>query len=222
MLLTDVSELTKGSLVSVLIQCDINISKNCQKQFTRHYRDYLKYRKDKLDSCYCCSQTNRPSRKVNNVNCSFCQKSIHIKPSKIKEINWCSRECFKKLREPNKQTKQERYEKFKLRKKNNFLINLKASVRRRVALALESKKFKKKSKIADILGCNISQLKEHLEKLFKPGMTWENRGFYGWHIDHIIPLASAKTEDEMLKLCHYTNLQPLWAKENRIKGCKLG
>lgn len=50
-------------------------------------------------------------------------------------------------------------------------------------------------------------------------MTWENRG--EWHIDHIIPLASASTEEELLALCHYTNLQPLWAFDNLSKGAKI-
>jgi hypothetical protein len=50
-------------------------------------------------------------------------------------------------------------------------------------------------------------------------MTWENQG--KWHIDHIIPLSSAKTEKEMYKLCHYTNLQPLWAFDNLSKGSKI-
>jgi hypothetical protein len=52
-------------------------------------------------------------------------------------------------------------------------------------------------------------------------MTWDNYGVGGWEIDHIIPLASAKTEEEVYKLCHYTNLQPLWANENFKKGKKI-
>jgi hypothetical protein len=46
-------------------------------------------------------------------------------------------------------------------------------------------------------------------------MNWNNHG--KWHIDHMIPISSAKNEEEVLKLNHYTNLQPLWAKENLIK-----
>jgi hypothetical protein len=52
-------------------------------------------------------------------------------------------------------------------------------------------------------------------------MSWDNYGFYGWHIDHVIPLSSAKTEEEVYKLCHYTNLQPLWAEDNLKKGSKI-
>jgi hypothetical protein len=67
-----------------------------------------------------------------------------------------------------------------------------------------------------------------LEDKFQPWMTWENRGLYngelsyGWDIDHIIPISSAKTEEEIIKLNHYSNLQPLCSKINRdIKKDKL-
>ena len=50
-------------------------------------------------------------------------------------------------------------------------------------------------------------------------MSWDNRN--KWHIDHVIPLSSANTEEEVLNLCHYTNLQPLWVKENLEKSNKL-
>ena len=50
-------------------------------------------------------------------------------------------------------------------------------------------------------------------------MCWENRN--EWHIDHIIPLSSSKTEEDVFKLCHYTNLQPLWVNENLQKSNKI-
>jgi hypothetical protein len=69
----------------------------------------------------------------------------------------------------------------------------------------------------------LDQLVKHLEKQFKNGMTWENRGFNGWHIDHIIPISSFDLTDiEQQKICfHYSNLQPLWAKENILKSNKI-
>ena len=57
--------------------------------------------------------------------------------------------------------------------------------------------------------------------MFDERMSWENHGAKTWHIDHIIPLASAKTEEEVFLLCHYTNLQPLWWSDNLSKGSKL-
>jgi hypothetical protein len=78
---------------------------------------------------------------------------------------------------------------------------------------------KKKSKTFDILGCSPYFLKEHLEKQFMNGMTWDNRN--EWHIDHIIPLSYAKTEEEVYGLCHYSNLQPLWAQDNLKKSNKI-
>ena len=70
------------------------------------------------------------------------------------------------------------------------------------------------------LGCTIPELKQYLESKFQEGMTWENWGVHGWHIDHIIPLSSfdLTCREQFLKVCHYTNLQPLWAKDNLSKG----
>jgi len=73
----------------------------------------------------------------------------------------------------------------------------------------------------EIVGGTPEIIKEHIEKQFRDGMTWDNYGFRGWHIDHIIPLSSANTEEEVYKLCHYTNLQPLWANENYKKSNKI-
>jgi hypothetical protein len=70
------------------------------------------------------------------------------------------------------------------------------------------------------LGCSVDELKIHLEKQFLDGMSWSNHG--EWHIDHIKPLAKFDLKDkkQLLIACHYTNLQPLWAKENIIKSNK--
>jgi hypothetical protein len=84
----------------------------------------------------------------------------------------------------------------------------------------------KKSKFfntIELLGCSIEEFTLYLEKLFKPGMSWKNYGRNGWHLDHIIPCAHFILSDpEQQKLCfHYTNLQPMWAKENLIKGAQI-
>jgi hypothetical protein len=79
--------------------------------------------------------------------------------------------------------------------------------------------FTKRSRTFQLVGCGWDELKKRIENQFVDGMTWENR--YLWHIDHIVPLSSAKTVEELEKLCHYTNLQPLWASDNMSKGAKL-
>jgi hypothetical protein len=103
----------------------------------------------------------------------------------------------------------------KQRKKEDILFRLKTNIRTSVNRYL---KYKSKHTF-DIVGCTPQFLKEHLEAQFIDGMTWENRS--EWHIDHIIPLSSAKTEDEVYMLCHYKNLQPLWAEDNLKKSNKI-
>ncbi len=69
------------------------------------------------------------------------------------------------------------------------------------------------------LGCSIEQLRIYLESKWKPGMTWDNYGVKGWHIDHIVPLNKFDLTDKVQlgKACHYTNLQPLWVSDNLEK-----
>lgn len=105
------------------------------------------------------------------------------------------------------------------RRKSDPIHHLKHIMNSRMRMFLKSKKLIKTNKTFNIVGCTPSELKEHLEKKFKDGMSWENQGF--WHIDHIIPLSSAQNEEEIYKLCHYTNLQPLWAEDNLRKSNKL-
>lgn len=69
------------------------------------------------------------------------------------------------------------------------------------------------------LGCSLEQLKMQLEVKFQFGMTWENYG--DWEIDHVIPLSSAKNSVDLMALCHYSNLQPLWKTQNRMKSNKV-
>ena len=76
--------------------------------------------------------------------------------------------------------------------------------------------YTKKNRIHDTLGCTFEQFANHIERQFAKGMTWDNRA--DWHIDHIIPISSAKTEADVLRLHHFTNLRPLWAHENAAKG----
>lgn len=79
--------------------------------------------------------------------------------------------------------------------------------------------YKKNKKTEQILGCTIEEFIQHLQSQFTEGMTLENHGQGPgkWNIDHIVPISSAKTEEEIYKLSHYTNLQPLWFEDNMKK-----
>ena len=104
------------------------------------------------------------------------------------------------------------------RRKTDILFKLSMSMRSRMNLFIKRSKFNKNARTFKLIGCSPEDLKKHLEKQFRPGMNWSNHG--SWHIDHIKPLASAKSVDEMNVLFHYTNLQPLWAEENIKKKDK--
>ena len=93
------------------------------------------------------------------------------------------------------------------------------NIRRRLRAAIKG--LNKSQKTLDLLGCDISFLWKYLEKKFKPGMSKENYG--EWHIDHIVPCASFDLSDpkQQEKCFHYTNLQPLWARENLQKSSKI-
>lgn len=84
---------------------------------------------------------------------------------------------------------------------------------------IKRKGFRKSSKSAQILGCTWPEFITHIERQFLNGMTWHNREL--WHIDHIVPLATAKTEEDVIALNHYTNLRPIWAKDNIEKRDKM-
>lgn len=122
----------------------------------------------------------------------------------------------------NNKNKIIRYKKDYSKKKrhSNPFYNLICNIRGRVFHYLKLKNIKKDNKTFEIVGCSPEFLKEHIEKQFTEGMSWDLMGKY-IHIDHKIPLSSAETKEEVYKLCHYTNLQPLWAKDNLKKSNKL-
>ena len=101
------------------------------------------------------------------------------------------------------------------------VFKLRTNMTASISKAIKRKNWKKTSKTEQMLGCSFEQFKQHIESKFESWMTWDNRGLYnglpnyGWDVDHIIPVSSAKTIEELHKLCHYTNLQPLCSYINR-------
>jgi hypothetical protein len=182
-------------------------------------------------NCYKQDQKEK-SRKYYEKNKEMCNK---------KSIEWSSKNKEKKNNLNLRRLIPERKEKYSITKsewrKNNKdkelqynknrtinmtpLQRLKNNMRNSIRLYLERNGFIKKSKTEIILGCSFDEFKYHLESKFETWMNWDNHGKFngeynhGWDIDHIIPLSSASTEEEILKLNHYTNLQPLCSKVNR-------
>ncbi len=77
-------------------------------------------------------------------------------------------------------------------------------MRSRHSIAFRDKGWKKeKNKVLDFLGCDLKTAYKHIEKQFIEGMSWSNHGKKGWEIDHIIPVSSAKTPEDLIKLFHY-------------------
>jgi hypothetical protein len=103
---------------------------------------------------------------------------------------------------------------------NDPLYKLQFNIRVLIRQSLKNTGHKKSSRTAEILGCSIEQFKAHLEAQFANGMTLDNHGAL-WHVDHMIPISWARTEQECLVLNHYSNFQPLLAAENIAKGNRL-
>jgi hypothetical protein len=105
------------------------------------------------------------------------------------------------------------------RKKIDPLYKLRCNIRILILMSIKKQGYNKQTKTFDILGCTFEDFKQHIERQFLKGMSWDNRS--EWHLDHIYPVSLAKDEAELIKLNHYTNFQPMWAAENRSKGNKI-
>ena len=146
------------------------------------------------------------TEKVRNLNKNW----YNLNKEKHKENNkiWTEKNITKIREYYNNRIKEQR--------KTDPLKKLIFNVRTRIYSVLRNK-----TKTSfEIVGCSPEFLKEYIEKQFTEDMSWELMGQH-IHIDHIIPLSSANTEEEIYKLCHYTNLQPLWVEDNLKKSNKI-
>lgn len=104
------------------------------------------------------------------------------------------------------------------RVKNDPMHRAREATRKLVYNALKNKGVSKSKmclRTEEILCCDLTYFKEYIESQFTEGMTWLNHG--EWHLDHIIPMDAAETVDEVIKLNHWTNFQPLWSSDNHSK-----
>jgi len=108
------------------------------------------------------------------------------------------------------------------RRKTDDVYRLVSNVRARVSQFCRAVSINKNHSTLDAIGINPYDFKTYIESHFVDGMTWDNYG-HGkgkWSIDHTKPLCTAKTEEDVFTLNHYTNLRPMWWFDNLAKGGK--
>ena len=176
-----------------------------KEKYLKKGKEYYKKNKDKIIN-------NTKNYYLNNID------KIKLRKKAYLEIN---RERNKsKSKEYSKKNRKILSEKEKIRRNTDPVFRTIKNVINRINGYLSRNHFKKNSKSFDLIGCSPDFLKNHIESQFTDGMSWDLMG-RKIHIDHIIPLSSAKNEEDAKKLCHYTNLRPLWAEENLIKADKI-
>ncbi len=128
------------------------------------------------------------------------------------------KECHKEHLEKNKEKiKDYKKEYQKNRRKEDELFAVTLRCRARIGCFVRHSVYKKTSKTFEMIGCTPEQLLEHLHKTWYDNYGTEYNG-EPVHIDHIIPLSSAETEEDVYRLCHYTNLQYLKPEDNLAKS----
>ena len=176
----------------------------CFKEYKKQHKKkyYLKH-KEKID------EYNKNYNKQNYLkNKENAIKRVRIWNNEHKEYR---QQYMKKY---NKEYKKQKME-------NDELYRFKTIARIMILNSFKRKNLIKKCKAEKIVGCNFEFLKKHLEDTFLKNYGYEYNNNIKVHIDHIIPLSTAKTEDDVIKLCHYTNLQLLKASDNLKKGSKI-
>jgi hypothetical protein len=182
--------------------------KNKEKILLRCKKNYIKNKERILKKS---KEYYQKNKKIINKRKRNYQK-LYCSRNKEKILKWAKKARMKRKDKFNKYIRD--------RLKTDINFKLRKTIRARIRLALKNDK--KRSKTLKLLGVNnIITAKKHLEKLFKPRMTWKNHG--KWHIDHIIPCSSfdLTKASEQRECFHYTNLQPLWASENLSKGNRI-
>ena len=199
----------------------ICITCNVEKPYNEFYfrKDSGKYRNE----CKSCVKKRSKIHKINNpqVHKEYAKKyrETHKKEEILrhKKYRENNREKISKYRKNyNKKTKY-----FQNRYKNDIIYRLKIQIRNTIKDSFSRRKLQKNKKATEILGCTIEEFIIHLKNTYKNnyGVEWNEKNKV--HIDHIIPLSKAKNENDVIKLCHYTNLQLLKPKDNIQKKDKL-
>ena len=194
-------------------------TKVCPKCKVEKQRNNFTKDKSKIDGLYhSCKDCRKEHRKQNKESIKNYYNNYYISNLE-NEVN------RKKIYRENNKDKVQNSSKNSIikRKINDPLFKFTYKIRCSIYNCLVGKNIKTNTKTYQILGCNTNEFKEHLQSQFEPWMNWNNRGLYngqlnyGWDIDHIIPMSTAKTEEDVIKLNHYTNLRPRCSYLNRVE-----
>lgn len=165
---------------------------------------------------------NNPDRRK-QINSNY-QKKVYNKDidiSREKNRKYKKKEWKNKSEEDKKKHYKKNNDNRRKRCDKNPLNKIKYAIRSNISKVIKRKGYTKKSKSYEILSCNYIEFKLYIELLWEDWMNWDNYGLYngefnyGWDLDHIIPVSSAKNEEDVIKLNHYTNFQPLCSHINR-------
>ena len=189
--------------------------KLCRKIYTKTYREtnkekeLLRHKSYRIENNEKIKERSAAFYQKNKININ--EKRKEYKSLNIDKVNLQMKEAGDRWRSKNKNYVAKR-------RNTDYLYKIRVNLTSRINGFFKYSKMTKNCKTMDILGISIEGFREHLRSKFTEKMNFENYGKLGWHIDHIIPLSSANTEEEIIKLCHYTNLQPLWWDDNIKKG----
>lgn len=193
----------------VSLKCRKEYYKNNKELCSKKAKEFIKDNAEKI-------REERNKYYKNNKEEILLKNSIYCKENRD-ERNKKARENYKKNIDKNRSYKREYVSE---RFNNDPLFKLKFNTRSLIRNACKRKFTEKSKKTLEILSCTFEEFKTYLESKFDENMNWKNQGKY-WHLDHIIPVSSAKTEEEVYILNHYTNFQPLYWLDNLKKSDKL-
>jgi hypothetical protein len=209
---------------------DFSADKNTKSGFRSQCKECIKEKylinREKILSKQKANYDSEKKKEYYNINIDvYSQRNKKYYKEKKEEILLSKRTSY------NKELKLEYYKKNKgkmnkyssnrisKKRKDDHIFRLKHNISSLIRNSIKKKGYGKSNRTEEILGCSLNDFLDYILNLFIDGMTFENHG--EWHIDHIIPIVSAKTEEDVIKLNHYTNLQPLWAKDNLSKSGKI-
>jgi len=198
--------------------------KECERENSK------KYRIVKKEQCKIYNKQYKENKKQELIekNKIYYQKNKEKRTEYSQKYHANNREINnEKNRQRSKKlsSKLKRNERLRNRKKNDIIFKLRCDISRTICDSFKKNNLKKTNKSTSILGCTFPEFKIFLESQFEVWMNWSNHGCYTkktktWQLDHIIPISSAKTKEDLIRLNHFSNFRPLESLENLLKSNK--